>query len=235
MFSVLPQCGSVRPCLKGTRARCGPNVATAAHRCLEESTAVPRLGQKGALGNTHRTFRTPIDLGRVTRSVFRYAIVRLDLKTPGRDTDQPAAVRSREGVAETPEGAGAWIAALGGAGNPKSVDACTTRLRLQVNDHDAVLEGELKALGAWARASWRRFAASRRRYASGSACRRHQCGAQASWRARRAAVAHCGIGYGRNAFNGRATSCGQGIDCSARRSREPQVVRSASLTLACAS
>lgn len=71
MFSVLPQCGSVRPCLKGTRARCGPNVATAAHRCLEESTAVPRLGQKGALGNTHRTFRTPIDLGRVTRNLLR--------------------------------------------------------------------------------------------------------------------------------------------------------------------
>lgn len=80
--------------------------------------------------------------------VFRYAIVRLDLKTPGREVDQPAAVRSGEGGAETPEGAGAWIAALGGAGNPKSVDACTTRLRLQVNDHDAVLEGELKALGA---------------------------------------------------------------------------------------
>jgi len=51
-------------------------------------------------------------------------------------------------VAQTPEGAGAWIAALGGAGNLKSVDACTTRLRLLVNDHDAVLEGELKALGA---------------------------------------------------------------------------------------
>lgn len=80
--------------------------------------------------------------------VFRYAIVRLDLKTPGREVDQPAAVRSGEGVAETPEGAGAWIAALGGASNLKSVDACTTRLRLQVNDHDAVLEGELKALGA---------------------------------------------------------------------------------------
>lgn len=40
------------------------------------------------------------------------------------------------------------IAALGGAANLKNVDACTTRLRLQVVDNALVREAELKALGA---------------------------------------------------------------------------------------
>ncbi len=84
--------------------------------------------------------------------VFRFAIVRLDLKTPGRDAEQFAPSRSGGGLGtgqrETSEGAEAWIAALGGAGNLKSVDACTTRLRLLVNDQGAVLEPQLKALGA---------------------------------------------------------------------------------------
>lgn len=40
------------------------------------------------------------------------------------------------------------IAALGGAANLKNVDACTTRLRLQVVDNALVRDAELKALGA---------------------------------------------------------------------------------------
>lgn len=39
------------------------------------------------------------------------------------------------------------IAALGGAANLKNVDACTTRLRLQVVDNALVRDAELKALG----------------------------------------------------------------------------------------
>ncbi len=83
--------------------------------------------------------------------LFRFAIVRLDLKTPGRDLEQLPPLRSAGGARgqrETAEGAEAWIVALGGAGNLKSVDACTTRLRLQVNDPGVVLEPQLKALGA---------------------------------------------------------------------------------------
>ncbi len=41
-----------------------------------------------------------------------------------------------------------FVAALGGAANVKNVDACTTRLRLEVADNALVRDAELKALGA---------------------------------------------------------------------------------------
>ncbi|MET0272329.1 MAG: PTS transporter subunit EIIB, partial [Phenylobacterium sp.] len=41
-----------------------------------------------------------------------------------------------------------FAAALGGAGNLAAVEACTTRLRLQVRDQGAVNEAALRALGA---------------------------------------------------------------------------------------
>ncbi|WP_181952998.1 N-acetylglucosamine-specific PTS transporter subunit IIBC [Novosphingobium umbonatum] len=76
-------------------------------------------------------------------AVFRLAIVKLDLKTPGREADD---------VAPTVEGeqerGAAFVAALGGAGNLLEVGACTTRLRLVVGDQAAVSEAALKALGA---------------------------------------------------------------------------------------
>lgn len=77
--------------------------------------------------------------------VFRFAIVRFDLKTPGRE-DQPVG----EEIADAaPSDRGqAFVAALGGAANLKSIDACTTRLRLVVEDQDLVDEPRLKALGA---------------------------------------------------------------------------------------
>jgi PTS system N-acetylglucosamine-specific IIC component len=42
----------------------------------------------------------------------------------------------------------AFVAALGGASNLVSIDACTTRLRLVVADQEKVSEARLKALGA---------------------------------------------------------------------------------------
>ena len=75
---------------------------------------------------------------------FRWAIVRFDIKTPGRE---PEAVG--EEIADAPGERGpAFVAALGGAGNLVSIDACTTRLRLTVADQDLVSEPRLKALGA---------------------------------------------------------------------------------------
>ncbi len=77
--------------------------------------------------------------------LFRFAIVRFDLKTPGREPAEslplarPAAGASR---------AAGFIEALGGAANLVSVDACTTRLRLVVADQARVDERALKALGA---------------------------------------------------------------------------------------
>ncbi len=77
--------------------------------------------------------------------LFRLAIVRFDLKTPGREDDEAEAPRA----VTTGGGRGAdFVQALGGAGNLQSVDACTTRLRLIVADQAQVSEPALKALGA---------------------------------------------------------------------------------------
>jgi PTS system N-acetylglucosamine-specific IIC component len=75
---------------------------------------------------------------------FRWAIVRFDIKTPGRE---PEAIG--EEIGDTPDERGAaFVAALGGAANLVSIDACTTRLRLVVADQDKVSEARLRALGA---------------------------------------------------------------------------------------
>ncbi|KMN83090.1 PTS N-acetyl-D-glucosamine transporter [Chromobacterium sp. LK11] len=76
--------------------------------------------------------------------LFVFFIKKFDLKTPGRE-DAMVAVAA---VAAGSERARAFIAALGGAANLKSVDACTTRLRLQVASNDKVGEAALKALGS---------------------------------------------------------------------------------------
>jgi PTS system N-acetylglucosamine-specific IIC component len=80
--------------------------------------------------------------------LFRFAIVKLNLQTPGRD----AAEAMANPVAAQHSGAGGraggYIAALGGGANLVSVDACTTRLRLIVSSQDAVDTNALKALGA---------------------------------------------------------------------------------------
>jgi N-acetylglucosamine PTS system EIICBA or EIICB component len=75
--------------------------------------------------------------------LFRFFIVKLDLKTPGRDAEEVVAQDS--GGSQTAPG---WIRALGGARNLVSIDACTTRLRLVVANQGAVDEAALKALGA---------------------------------------------------------------------------------------
>jgi PTS system N-acetylglucosamine-specific IIC component len=74
---------------------------------------------------------------------FRLVIRRFALPTPGREADAP------EAVVAVPESdrARAMVAALGGARNLVSVDACTTRLRLVVSDQTAVDEGALRAIG----------------------------------------------------------------------------------------
>ncbi len=78
--------------------------------------------------------------------VFRLCIVRLNLATPGRDTDSAVAPDPLPGP--PPTRAVALIAALGGATNLTEVAACTTRLRLVLLDNRAVDEAALKRLGA---------------------------------------------------------------------------------------
>ena len=78
---------------------------------------------------------------------FRYGITRFKLTTPGREVEVqgPATAPtdlSREGRAD------AFIAALGGAANLTTVDACTTRLRLVLADGTRVDAPVLARLGA---------------------------------------------------------------------------------------
>jgi PTS system N-acetylglucosamine-specific IIC component len=76
--------------------------------------------------------------------LFRWVIVRFDLRTPGRE----AVIASAAALPMPGSEAAAMIAALGGAANLVAVDACTTRLRLIVRDQAAVDEARLKQLGA---------------------------------------------------------------------------------------
>jgi PTS system N-acetylglucosamine-specific IIC component len=83
--------------------------------------------------------------GAIYYGVFRFAIVRFDLKTPGREDEPAPAIEA----VTTGGGRGSdFLVALGGAANLVSVDACTTRLRLIVNDQGQVNASALKALGA---------------------------------------------------------------------------------------
>jgi N-acetylglucosamine PTS system EIICBA or EIICB component len=83
--------------------------------------------------------------------VFRYVIVHFDLATPGREAEPDAAA----GIAAAPSAnrtttdlVPGYVAALGGRANLRRVDACTTRLRLEVADSAKVDVDALLRLGA---------------------------------------------------------------------------------------
>ena len=75
--------------------------------------------------------------------IFRVAITKLDLKTPGREDEESAVA----GGAST-EMAKDLVAAFGGKANITGLDACITRLRVAVADVEAVDQDRLKQLGA---------------------------------------------------------------------------------------
>lgn len=79
--------------------------------------------------------------------VFRFAIVKFNLKTPGREDDEEE-TSSVAGSEETGELAKQYLKALGGHGNLENIDACITRLRLTLKDSSLANEKTLKALGA---------------------------------------------------------------------------------------
>jgi PTS system N-acetylglucosamine-specific IIC component len=90
----------------------------------------------------------PIGLGyfALYYGLFRYCIVRFDLKTLGREPEGATVGAVQLGKDSAP--ALAWIRALGDPGNLRSVEACTTRLRLVLNDLDRIDEPALSALGS---------------------------------------------------------------------------------------
>ena len=82
--------------------------------------------------------------------VFRFAITKFDLKTPGREDEDEEAAEANITLANNDYTAIAKgvLAAVGGKGNVANVDYCATRLRFEVKDSTAVNEKAVKAAGA---------------------------------------------------------------------------------------
>ena len=97
---------------------------------------------------THPLYLLPVGLAyfALYYFAFRWCILKFDLRTPGRGPQAPAsdplAARGSGGEAA------AYLAALGGAGNVRSLGACTTRLRLELIDRARVDALALERLGA---------------------------------------------------------------------------------------
>lgn len=91
--------------------------------------------------------------------IFRFTITKFNLKTPGREDDvsgdetadgynediTTAPANSKEGIQQE---ARQYIAAIGGSDNLTGIDACITRLRLNVKDATLVNDAYAKRLGA---------------------------------------------------------------------------------------
>ena len=80
--------------------------------------------------------------------VFRFAIVKFNFKTPGRedddDIDENQVTLANNDYTQV---ASIILEGLGGKGNIKSVDNCITRLRLEINDYTLVNEKKIKSAG----------------------------------------------------------------------------------------
>ncbi|MDQ6827302.1 MAG: PTS glucose transporter subunit IIBC [Gemmatimonadota bacterium] len=85
-------------------------------------------------------------------TIFRTLILKWNLKTPGREADDVlagAADRAAAGEANSGDSMAArLVAAFGGAANIRSLDACITRLRVELADTARANPDALRALGA---------------------------------------------------------------------------------------
>src|SRR5690606_2589507 len=79
--------------------------------------------------------------------IFRFFIVKFDLKTLGREDE---VTTSRESIRESDGDELPYniLEAMGGQDNIAHLDACITRLRVQVKNINSVNKDELKKLGA---------------------------------------------------------------------------------------
>ena len=80
--------------------------------------------------------------------VFRFAITKFDLKTPGREDDDIDEEKAELGNSDYTTVAAEILEGVGGASNVTSIDNCITRLRLEVKDSSLVDEKKIKAAGA---------------------------------------------------------------------------------------
>jgi len=79
--------------------------------------------------------------------LFSTLIRRFNLRTPGREDDD-VALQPAKGAAPGGSMAEGLVAAFGGAGNIRALDACITRLRVDLLDVQLADEAALRALGA---------------------------------------------------------------------------------------
>ena len=80
--------------------------------------------------------------------VFKFAIVKWDLKTPGREDDQEGEMKIELANNDFTAMAQIILEGLGGKENVVSIDHCITRLRLEVKDRLLVDEAKIKSSGA---------------------------------------------------------------------------------------
>ena len=80
--------------------------------------------------------------------VFKFAITKWDLKTPGRDDDQEGELKIEMASDDYTTMAQIILEGLGGKENVTSIDHCITRLRLEVKDRLLVDEKKIKSSGA---------------------------------------------------------------------------------------
>ena len=79
--------------------------------------------------------------------VFRFVIVKFDLKTPGREDDEEDETTVELANNDYTAIAATILEGLGGKANITSVDNCITRLRLEVKDNTIVNEKKIKEAG----------------------------------------------------------------------------------------
>ena len=80
--------------------------------------------------------------------VFKFAITKWDLKTPGREDDQEGELKIDLANDDYTTMAQIILEGLGGKENVTSIDHCITRLRLEVKDRLLVDEKKIKSSGA---------------------------------------------------------------------------------------
>lgn len=79
--------------------------------------------------------------------VFRFAIVKFDLKTPGREDDDEDESKVQLANNDFTEVARIVLEGVGGKENVASIDNCITRLRLEIKDYTKVDEKKIKSAG----------------------------------------------------------------------------------------
>ena len=79
--------------------------------------------------------------------VFRFAIVKFNLKTPGREDDDVDETTVKLANNNFTEVAKIILEGVGGKENVASIDNCITRLRLEIKDYTKVDENKIKSAG----------------------------------------------------------------------------------------